>query len=165
MNQLAMLQAAMPDPPTQITNAHKAEWNKFLDYLNTKGYRGNKELDRRDTNLGKGLMEEYQRMNPQSPINYDLVRNMQEAVAQDWDKMRQIQGLEGVQATNADDRPLSPTDGWLGSLTSNGYFPTATTRDAKGRVIKEWGNDLDGYYQSLLQEKAAKIPVLAGNKK
>lgn len=168
MDKNLLIQSAMPDPPVKITPAHKAEWNKFLDFVNTKGFRGNKDLDKRDTNLGKSLMEEYLKTNPETPLTYELVKPIQESVAQDWELMKKIKGMQGIKAINADDRQLSAPDGWLGSLTSNGYFPTATTMDGNGRVVKDWGHDLDSYYQSIVDQEAKKIPVAsryANNKK
>jgi len=168
MNDQALIQAAMPDPPVKITPEYKAEWNKFLDFINSKGYRGNQELDKRDTNLGKTLIDEYVKSNPESKLSYEIIKPIQESVAQDWEKMGKIKSLSGVTATNADDRKLSAPDGWLGSLTSNGYFPVATTNDGSGKVIKNWGHDLDGYYQSLIGKQVSKVPVIpdyANNKK
>ena len=168
MNEQVLIQAAMPDPPVKITSEQKMEWNKFLDFINSKGYRGNKDLDKRDTNLGKSLMEEYLKSNPQSNISYDMVKPIQESVINDWEKMKKIQSIKGIKSINADDRQLSQPDGWLGSLTSNGYFPTATTSDDKGRIIKDWGHDLDAYYESLIDQETKKIPVptrYANNKK
>lgn len=159
MNQ-AMIQAAMPDPPVKITPAHKAEWNKFLDFINTKGFRGNQDLDKRDQNIGRSLMDEYVKSNPQTVINYDIIKPIQENVLQDWDLMKKITSMKGIKSVNADDRPISAPDGWLGSKTSNGYFPVATTSDPKGQVIKNWGHDLPGYYESILKEQVNKVPVM-----
>lgn len=168
MNDQALIQAAAPDPPVNITPEQKSEWNKFLDFVNSKGFRGNKDLDKKDTNMGKSLMDEYLRLNPQSKLSYDIVKPIQESVIKDWDMMRKIQSIKGVKAINADDRKLSEPDGWLGSLTSNGYFPSATTSDDKGVVVKNWGHDLKGYYESLVDQETKKIPMTskyANNKK
>lgn len=157
-----LLMAAAGDPipkPVEITPEYKAEWNKFLDFLNTKGYRGNKELDKRDTNLGKQLMEEYLKTNPKTVLKYDLIKPIQKTIMGDWELAKKIQQLQGVKAENLDNRPLSSDDGWLGSMTSNGYFPTATTTDDKGQVVKDWGFDLNGYYQSLLNQQVKKVPM------
>jgi hypothetical protein len=168
MDKNLLIQSAKPDPPVKITPEQKSEWNKFLDFVNEKGFRGNTDLDKKDTNLGKSLIEEYRKLNPESKISYDLIKPIQENVIQDWEMMKKIRAMQGVKAVNADDRQLSPPDGWLGSLTSNGYFPTATTSDDKGRIIKDWGHDLNGYYESLVDHETKKIPMparYANNKK
>lgn len=162
MNNIPLMAAAGPDKPMQITPQIKQEWNRFLDYLNQRGYRGSKDLDVRDTNLGRHILEDYRKVNPNTVIDYNLVKPIQEAVNNDWTLMKQIQQLNGVKAQNADDRPLSPPDGWLGSMTSNGYFPTASTSDSQGRMIKDWGFDLPGYYQYL--QSIQKIPTTIKSK-
>lgn len=160
MSKDAVMFAAIPDPPTKLTPDIKSDWNNFLDFVNSKGYRGNKDLDKRDTNLGRTILEEYRKTNPKSPLQYEMVKDIQHGILQDWELGKKIQQLQGVE-TNLDDRPLSEPDGWLGSLTSNGYFPTATTTDPKGKVIKDWGFDLDGYYNQLAREQAAKVPMMS----
>lgn len=168
MDKNALMYAAMPDPPTTITPQIKSEWNKFLDFINRRGLRGNKDLDKKDMNLGRSVVEEFKKLNPDTPLSYDIIKPIQESAAQDWELTKKIQALKSVKSKNVDDRPLSPPDGWLGSMTSNMYFPVATTSDPTGKIIKNWGHDLNGYYQSLLAEETKKIPApveYANNKK
>lgn len=151
-NMDAILQAsAPPDTPVDITPAHKAEWNRFLDFLNEKGMRGNKALDVRDTKLGEQLLNDYKSKNPESPLTYDMVKPIQEEAAISFDLMKRISSLQGVKALNAEDRPMSKPDGWLGSQTSNMYFPVAKTLDSKGNTVKDYGFDLDNYYQEMMK--------------
>jgi len=139
-----------------LSAAEKAEWNALLDFMNTKGLRGSKDLDKGDDTLAKSIVEEYRKTNPAATITYDKVKPIQEAVLSDYDTMNKIRQLQGGQP---DTRPLSPVDGRLGSLTSNAYFPVARTTDAKGKMVKDWGHDIDGYYNYLNSQIPQAPPI------
>lgn len=137
-----------------LSASEKADWNSLLDFMNSKGYRGSKELDKGDDSLAKSIVQQYRQLNPKTSITYDKVRPMQEAVLQDWDTMHKIQQLQGLKPTV---RQLSPVDGRLGSLTSNAYFPTAQTMDGKGNVAKDWGHNIDDYYNYIADTQQQKL--------
>lgn len=43
-------------PKKKLTDSEKADWNNLLDFVNSKGYRGSKDLDRCDDSLAKSSM-------------------------------------------------------------------------------------------------------------
>lgn len=145
-----------PAPAKALDPSIRPEWNNFIDFVDKKGMRGNPQLDDKDKGLGKQLMAEYLKLNPQSKLSYDLVP----AIQQDMQNVRNI-GLKNIHDNNLkvpgvakdDDymANISAVDGWLGSKTSDHKFPTAIQTDnINGKTTQtNYGTNIEDYYNKL----------------
>jgi hypothetical protein len=110
-----------------VPEQKKTEWNGFIDYLKNKGMSGNKMLDARDTNLGKQLLEQYKTENPTVSLNYEDVPVIQQWFNKyrndAWNAISKGKAKTDVATIDEFMPNLSPVDGWLGSKTSQTYFP------------------------------------------
>ena len=113
------------EEPT-ITNKHRQDWNAYVKYLETKGMRGNVELDK-GTNFDKALLA-YKKENPSTTITKEMIAPIQKefgkyrefALQQVRDKKAFLQ--EGV-TEEMFLKDLSVVDGMAGSKTSSYEFP------------------------------------------
>lgn len=126
-----------PPEPTEakkITPQQMQHWNDFIGFIESKGYKGSTEFDKKDQNLGKLALETYKKQHPDFSINYEDVPLIQQGL-QDV-RTRFINDLktgksklqEGQDAGKDYEKfmpNLSPVDGWLGSKTSSHKFPSA----------------------------------------
>ncbi len=110
-----------------VSDDLKSDWNNFVKFAKTKNMSGSSLLDNRDKNLGKDLIDQYIKTNPNSKLRYDSIPLIQQSLQnyrkQTWD---QIQA--GKMSSDAKDYDhymsnLSQVDGWLGSKTSQAQFP------------------------------------------
>lgn len=126
----------MPQDPTpkRLTTNQMSHWNDFVDFLEKKGYRGSREFDNKDKNMGKMAIDAYKKLNPDFSISYDDIPSVQQGI-QDV-RNYSIAQLKSGKATLKEGLDagkdyenfmpnLSPTDGWLGSKTSFHTFPKA----------------------------------------
>jgi hypothetical protein len=60
------------EPSKQLTPQNMADWNKFLDWVRSKGFEGSKELDHNEP-LAKSLFVEYKKANPSTTVDYSIV--------------------------------------------------------------------------------------------
>ena len=136
------------------------DWNGFLDYLHTKGVGGSKDLDVRDKSLGLSYLAQYQKENPNTTVNADMIP----AVQFEQNNLRKgtqfgsftPTELKEWQTKNADfvNRPVSPVDNWLGSVTSKLYYPQASQvfTNSEGKEIKppiNYGTDIEAYHRAV----------------
>lgn len=154
----------MPDPvkgisglkptgklPSGLSPEQKKEWNAFVDFIKSKGLQGSPELDKRDKKLAESLMTEFAKSNPKSGLTLSLVGTIQSELIKANEIARKITG-QGMASSSANlPEQLSKVDDWAGSITTRTYFPTATTSDHAGKVIKDYGFDLESYYNDLMK--------------
>lgn len=136
-------------PPQPLTNAQKAQWNDFIDYMDKQGYKGASALDNRNMALGQNLLNKYNQMRPDNAIKYeDIPRVQQElhnyraGLVDKWKK-----GLAQSDEVKKEDDimpSLSAVDGWLGSKTSSYKFPTAVFTDSQGKQ-QNFGTNVAAY--------------------
>jgi hypothetical protein len=155
-----------PSPPTgyaPLKPEQRQQWNDFLDYVDKQGLSGSTKLDARDQSLGLGLMAKYKKANPDFSITPEDLPKIQydQYLLRKGDSYPTLspQALSYVRnglnpAYMA--RAVSPVDGWLGSLTSKLYYPTATRADNHGNKY-DFHTDFEAYTNSLnnpdLQQK------------
>lgn len=123
------------DPiPKKLTTTQMQHWNEFVQFVESKGYKGSTDFDKRDTNLGKNALEAYKRINPDFSISYNDIPSVQQGIADT--RNFAIDKLKGGKAKLADGLDagkdyekfmpnISKVDGWLGSKTSSHTFPKA----------------------------------------
>jgi hypothetical protein len=164
-----MVQGPGEDGPgttkTKLTPAAKQDWNKFIDYLDAKGMRGNPALDDRNTDLGRKMLGQYKAANPKSGITYEMIPQVQQEL-QDY----RAEALKKIQAGGASAGGVQPdqfmpglsqVDGWLGQKTSNWQFPKATLMDNAKQV--DYGTDTEAYDKRMSASKYRKaVPAKAG---
>lgn len=135
----------------------KAAWNHFIDFMREKGYAGSTALDDRSTKLGEGLMAQYNKQFPKSPITYADVANVQAALQQYRQDLvnRWKSGQATADIKSADEimPGISKVDGWLGSKTSSYKFPTAVV-DHNGTNI-DFGTNTELYDKFMDAKKTA----------
>jgi hypothetical protein len=147
-------------PPTPtgyvpLTVEQRAQWNGFLDYLDKQKLGGNADLDKRDQSLGLQQMAAYKKANPNFSITPDQIKNIQYEQYQlrKGDSFSTLTPEQLKYVRNGLNpafmsRPVSPVDGWLGSITSKLYYPTAH-RGTNIEGSYDFGPDVETYVNSL----------------
>ena len=166
--------SAAPKGYSRRTKAQREAWNSLLDYAAEKGMAGKPELDDRNQNLSKQLIEEFNRKNPTKAINPDDVQNFQYELrginegtfpqlvtskpeyAQIW--------AERMYRDKFNDKYInkerSQADNWFGSLTSTQYYPQYEFVSAQKKI--NYGVDYDKYAEAIYMERQ-KLKSLAMN--
>lgn len=130
------------DKNTAITPELMTEWNKYLNFLDSKGVRGSADLDKH----GKGLsyLDEYIKANPKTSLSRDAVPAIQEALKdyRKWtietNEQRVSAGKPGIELNTPKGRiPLkgneaifmsqidkTKIDGYPGQWTTQQIFPS-----------------------------------------
>jgi hypothetical protein len=152
-----------PEGYRALTVDERAQWNGFLDYLDKQKLGGSATLDQRDQSLGLKAMAAYKKANPNFTITPDRVPSIQYEQYQ-IRKGDSFYGLAPEQVKYVRNGlspaymnlPVSPVDGWLGSLTSKLRYPQAH-RGTNTDGSYEFGTDVESYVKSLtdptLEEK------------
>lgn len=148
--------AAMQQQQT-LNPDQRAQWNAFVDYLQSKGMKGNPALDNRDTGLSQQVFNSYKAQNPHFTLTYDQVPAVQQDLQNYRDQI--IQKWKANPSTIPDAKSedeimpnLSPADGWLGSKTSSHKYPTATFNN--NGVVQNYGTDLGKYDAAIAKIKS-----------
>ena len=144
----------------------RQDWNSFLDYLDKKGVGGSKDLDARDKSLGLSYFKQYLKENPKSTITPDIIPQVQydQYLIRKGDSFNGLgpeqmaylrKGLTRPDGTSPYlSRPVSDVDGWLGSLTSKQYYPTAR-RGTNLDGSFDFGVNVEDYVNSLSNKDLA----------
>ena len=144
----------------------RQDWNAFLDYLGKKGIGGSKDLDARDKSLGLSYLKQYQKENPNTTITPDVIPQVQydQYLIRKGDSFNGLspeqmaylrKGLTRPDGTSPYlSRPVSDVDGWLGSLTSKQYYPTAR-RGTNLDGSFDFGVNIEDYVNSLSNKDLA----------
>lgn len=123
------------DPtPKRLTPQQMGDWNGFVSFLDSKGYKGHTDFDTKDKNLGELAMNTYKKYNPNFSLSYNDIPSVQQGIIDS--RNFAINQLKTGKATLADGLDagkdyekfmpnVSPADGWLGSKTSSHIFPKA----------------------------------------
>ncbi len=121
--------------PQPLDDKVKAEWNKYVDWLDTKGMKGKPELD--TDKVGFKYLEQYRKENPNTILTPDLVLPIQ----QEFQTYR-TKALENIKAGKAkfdgtDEQfmpGLSKLDGYPGRYTTSYKFPGMVTHNLQDGV-------------------------------
>lgn len=130
------------EPPTpqnyQRSNAQQRNnWNTFLDFLAKKGMGGSPELDKRDRTRGLELLNEFNKANPANKVDPSFLP----VVQYESTMIRRHGRLPGFTqeqneylfknlADKYKNYPTSKVDNWLGSHSSQQYYPRYKRQDA-----------------------------------
>lgn len=142
-----------------LDSAQRRDWNNYLDYLESKGVAGSKDLDKGE-DRAREYFKEYQKANPKTSINYDMVPFVQ----YEQEMLRkgnsfptmtpeQVQVLQQrMRKTNSQymDQSLSPIDGRVGSFTSKQRYGVYSVT---GDRAKDYDVDMEGYSKDYLSAK------------
>lgn len=141
----------MPGPTTvkPLSPAERTAWNKFLRFVNTKGYTGNKDLDNRDQSLGESLMAEYNKTAGPDTVNAAMVPRVQQDFQYygsngNFPETNDFGNFTKILSTQVRQKDLSPVDGWFGSLTSQQAYPEL--KDTNGH---DWGTDYNSFIENM----------------
>jgi hypothetical protein len=109
-----------------------------LNFVDSAGYKGSKELDVRNKNLGATLFSQFKQQNPDITIDYSIVPSVQNALRQIHQFNLDFQKRHGKQIDDSTAfSGVSKVDGWFGSLTSQYKFPTASYKEYQnGNLVK-----------------------------
>ena len=155
------MEVVQPTQPTgpgtpPLTVKQRQDWNRFIDFMDKSGYKGSKDLDNRDTNLGRFLFQRFKSQNKDVGLTYEDVPRVQQEL-QDYRNLllQQFKGgkikPEGMKDPEKELMPgLSAVDGWLGSKTSSYKFPTAVATDAQGQTTN-YGVNTESYDQARMK--------------
>lgn len=115
-----------PDPP--IDNNIRLAWNKYTDWLASRGLKGHPSLDKDD--LGGKMIDQYRKENPTTPITRELIPTIQKEFSKyrDWSLNEVKEGRAGLSpGVTADNymKWLSIVDGIPGQRTTSFKFPSS----------------------------------------
>ena len=144
-------------PPSNYkpsTSDQRAKWNKFLDFLSSKGAGGSKDLDVRDKTLGLNYLKEYNKANPKDAVDESFIPTAQ---YENYLIRRKgsFPGLTDDQNKSAfaglpdayKNKNISPVDSWLGSATSRQFYPTFKLGTTGGE--KDFGTSFEDFLKVI----------------
>lgn len=115
-----------PTPTISVSNKVRQDWNAFIDFLESKGIKGNPQLD--SNKLGNQYLNEFIKENPKTSLSESLIVPIQN----DFQNYRKF-ALERIKkgeakfgiGVNEDNfmKNLSNVDGIVGQYTSQVKFP------------------------------------------
>jgi hypothetical protein len=124
-----------PETTVVLSQTQMRDWNAFVDFVESKGYKGSKELDVKGAGLGKKLMDEFKKLHPETSVNYEMVAQVQQAMvgvqktAQEFSKRRNDPDAENIMGN------ISKVDGWPGSKTTQFKFPLLREVSYENNVV------------------------------
>jgi len=130
-----------PEGYVPSTPEQRANWNQFLDYLESKGVAGSEDLDVRDKRLGLQYLNEYNKAYPKAQVLEPFVKNAQ----YENYLIRKEGSFPTLTKEEADyafgnlspaykQAPISYIDGWPGSKTSKQRYPGFRSGQSINRV-------------------------------
>lgn len=144
-------------PPSNYkpsTSDQRTRWNKFLDYLSSKGVGGSRDLDVRDKTIGLNYLKEYNKSHPKEVVDEGFIptaqyenylirrKNSFPGLTDDQNKKAFAPLPDAYKGKN-----ISPVDNWLGSATSRQYYPTFKLGTTKGEV--DFGTNFEDFLKSI----------------
>lgn len=139
--------------PKPLSPKDKTNWNKFIDFVEMQKMKGNPQLDRRDKQIGMGLLQKFNYANPGHALPMDIVPQVQQELNDYRDKVVQqykqgkLQVTPDVKSENDIMAGISKIDGWPGTKTLSSKFPVAVaTDDVMGeKTTKNYGTDIERF--------------------
>jgi len=132
-----------PSPKVKVDNKLRNAWNDYVNFLSTKGLKGHPSLDH--NGLGFKMIDEYRKLNPDTPLTKDMVIPIQQDFSnyRDW-TLGQINkgGGQFGPGVNKDNflKQLSVVDGIPGQRTTAFQFPKSyldTFSDGKHEITDQ----------------------------
>lgn len=144
-----------------LSQQQRQHWNNFVRYLNKDlKIGGSKDLDEKTNAIGLNYLKQYAKDNPEFSITPEMVPYVQ----YEFQQLKNTNTLPGVNPTGRvktlisdyfNNREVSKTDGWIGSLTSRQGYP----------VITEFSDDPQKKFWNLDYEGASEYEDKMWNKK
>lgn len=128
-----------PEGYTPLSPDQKTQWNGFASYLGKQN--AGPELDA-NPDLGHAYMQQYANKNPDFKLTADQIPHIQ------YEQQQLRSGNSPIASLGNDSyyaRKTSAPNGQINSLTANSFYPTVATRDSKGKVITDYGTDVDKF--------------------
>jgi len=113
--------------PPEVDDGTKAEWNKYVLWLEKKGLKGHASLDSGDNGLR--VLEAYRKENPSTTLTKETVPVIQQGFQQY--RAKALADIKAGKASGPEDPDnnfmpgLSKIDGIPGSMTTSYMFPEA----------------------------------------
>lgn len=109
--------------PEPLTPQKRQEWNKYVDFVEKRGYKGSAELDKRDTGLANKLFDEFKKEFPDTSLSLNDVSSVQFEMQQLKKTVQDFQKRRGAKDAGTMMQGISKVDGWPGSKTTQFKFP------------------------------------------
>lgn len=157
--------SAAPSGYKRRTKEQREAWNTLLDFATQKGMAGKPELDDRNQNLSRSIIDEFNTKYPDRAISPDDVQHYQYELrsindgtfpqlvtskpeyAEIWSQ-RMYNDEYNKEFIN---RNRSQVDNWFGSVTSTQYYPQYEFVSDKKKI--NYGVDYDGYAEAMYREQ------------
>lgn len=123
---------APPLSPQQMS-----DWNRYVDWLEKKGYKGSKELDKKETGLARKLLEDFRKETPDVTITYEDVPKVQSEMQKLADAARSFETRRGNPNASKIMSGVSKLDGWPGSRTTAFRFPDMMQQQFQNGALVE----------------------------
>lgn len=140
-----------------LTPQQRAFWNKYVDFLESKGLKGSAKLDQRDTGLSRKLFEEFNNLSKAGYMYDAFIPQVQQSIADYRNQAIELFKEGKANYIMQKDDPdyenfmkgLSTVDGWAGSKTTSWKFPDETIigTDQKNILYKNGGETPEDYYK------------------
>lgn len=126
------------DPPSGLTPQQMADWNKYVSYVEKRGYKGSKDLDKKETGLARKLLDDFIKETPGVSIKYDDVKKVQQEMIRLRDQAQAFEARRGNPNASKVMSGTSSIDGWPGSKTTSFMFPDMQTRQfVDGSLVEQ----------------------------
>lgn len=116
------------EPIAPLTPKQMQDWNRYVDYLELKGYKGSKDLDKKETGLAKKLLEDFRKEYPDASITYDDVKKVQIEMQKLKDQAQGFAARRNDPNATKIMAGVSQVDGWPGAKTTSFKFPEMAER-------------------------------------
>ena len=121
-----------------LSSEQRGLWNDFLLFVKRKGVMGDKQLDLRNKDMGKQLMDEFD-LEQAAAGKQGLWHTAVSDVQGEFNYFKEHVVFPGVSAglgmnmakMAMEGRQFSPVDDWFGSLTSEEMYPVAISPEGK----------------------------------
>jgi hypothetical protein len=123
----------------QLSPQNMSDWNRFLDWVKTKGYEGSTELDTNEP-LARSLFDQYKKVNPTTSIHYGIVPLVQTEMQKMKNNAQAFAARRGQKDASKIMSGVSKVDGFFGSRTSQFRFPEMQQNNFHNDTLKSSTN-------------------------
>lgn len=121
--------------PKDLTPRQRSEWNAYVDWLDTKGYKGSPLLDKKATGLASGLFEQFKKENPDVTLTYENISQVQTEMQKLRENVQAFEKRRGAKDADTLMSGISQVDGWPGSKTTSFKFPSMTIQEFRNNEL------------------------------
>ncbi len=109
------------EDPKPLSPQQLQDWNRYVDWLESKGMKGSTELDKGETSFK--WLADYQRENPQTTISKETIKSVQYEMQKLADNVRNFERRRNNNNAEKLMQGTSKLDGIPGSKTTSFKFP------------------------------------------